>query len=198
MTHLFLRVNKDLFNLGLNPTEILVLAQVMEYDTNTGDCFISDKALAKMLSVSEKTISRTMKALEDKGFITRSTKNIKGGKERHIKSNAGKIDAALTTDKMTIDVITTDKMTVVQQTKCPLYNGQNDLIKDNTIKDKEKDNNSVMFQPAVENITLQSVQKAELEEISPEALLAMGARFEVTEDNLIRILDTGKVFKIKE
>mgnify|MGYP003397227869 CR=1 len=59
----------------------------MEFNTNTGDCFMSDKALATMLNVSDKTISRTIKALEDRGFIKRETKNIKNGKERHIKVN---------------------------------------------------------------------------------------------------------------
>ena len=39
MTNIFLEVNKDLFKLGLNPAEILLLAQVMEYERNTGDFF---------------------------------------------------------------------------------------------------------------------------------------------------------------
>lgn len=198
MTHLFLKVNKDLFKLGLNPTEILVLAQVMEFNTNTGDCFMSDKAFAEMLNVSEKTISRTMKALEDKGLIKRETKNIRNGKERHIKSNIQKLEEQIAMDKLSVVESTTDKMTVVQRTNCPLRNGQNDLIKDNSIEKKEKDNNSVMFHPTDESITLQSSQKAELKEISPEALLAMGAKFEVTEDNLIRITDTGVIFRVKE
>lgn len=142
MTNTHLQVNKDLFNLGLNPTEIIILAQVMEWKRTTGDCFESDKSLAGKLSVSEKTISRAMKELEDRGFIIRETKNIKGGRVRHITPNIKKIDEALTT---------TDKMTVVgdsQQTNCPLstdnltvVNGQNDFIKEN-IKEKRKDNSS--------------------------------------------------------
>lgn len=135
MTNLFLKVNKDLFKLGLNPTEILILAQIMEFNTNTGDCFISDKVLAENFGVSEKTISRSIKALEDKGLIKRDTKAVKGGKSRHITVNAAKIEEQLTTDKMSIDnnnngqivPYTTDKMSIVK--------GQNDLIKDN-IKDK--------------------------------------------------------------
>jgi hypothetical protein len=31
MNNVFLKVNKDLFKLKLNPTEILLLAQIMEY-----------------------------------------------------------------------------------------------------------------------------------------------------------------------
>lgn len=84
MSNGFLKVDKDLFKLGLNPTEILVFAQVIEYNRTTGDCFMSDDAFAQMLSVSSKTISRALGVLEDKGLIKRETKNVKGGKERHI------------------------------------------------------------------------------------------------------------------
>ena len=143
MTNLFLKVNKDLFKLKLNPTEILILAQIMEFNTNTGSCFISDKVLAESFGVSEKTISRTIKALEDKGFITRETRNVKGGKERHMIANLKKIEAALTKDNLSVvdskninkghnDCCTRDNLSVDK--------GQNDLIKDN-IKDKSlKDN----------------------------------------------------------
>lgn len=135
MTNTFLKVNKDFFKLELNPTEILLLAQIMEFNTNTGDCFMTDKAFAELFNVSEKTISRGLKTLEDKGFITRATKNIKGGKERHILINIKNINSKLTTDNLTVDEdlqaskspLTTDNLTV--------DNGQNDLI-----KDKLKDN----------------------------------------------------------
>lgn len=133
----FLQVNKDLFNKGLNPIELLVISQIMEFNRTTGDCFISDKQLAEQFGVSDKTISRALSHLEELGYILRETKNIKGGKERHIR----------TMDKMTLvnddKNSTTDKMSFVQQTNCPLYNGQNDLIKDNSLKDNSlKDNSS--------------------------------------------------------
>ena len=114
----FLKVNKDLFSLGLNPTEILVYAQVAEFNRNTGDCFISDKAMAENFGVSDKTISRALATLEEKGLIRRETKNIKGGKERHI----------FTTDKLSLEDATTDKLS--------FDNGQNDLIKDKGGKNK--------------------------------------------------------------
>ena len=140
MSNMFLKVDKDLFNLGLNPTEILIYAQVAEFNRTTGDCFMSDKAFAEMLGVSDKTVSRALKALEDKSLITRETKNIKGGKTRHIHIN-NRQNVPCETE---ITKTTTDKMSLVQQTNCPLYNGQNDLIKDNIkeniIKEKEKSN----------------------------------------------------------
>lgn len=142
MTNLFLKVNKDFFSLGLNPTEILILAQVMEYGTNTGDCFMSDKAFAELFGVSDKTISRALKTLEDREFIKRETKNIKGGKERHIYVQMNKIEMALTTDNLSV-------VQSPQGTKCPLTTdnlsgdkGQNDLIKDNR-KDNLKDNGEI-------------------------------------------------------
>jgi DNA-binding transcriptional regulator YhcF (GntR family) len=97
----------------------------MEYNRTTGDFFMSDKALAELFGVSDKTISRAFTALEDKGFITRTTKNVKAGKERHVSVNIEAIDKALPTDNLS----------VVQQTICPLSNGQNDFI-----KEKEKEN----------------------------------------------------------
>lgn len=148
MTNVFLKVNKDLFKLGLSPIEILLISQVMEFDTNTGDCYKSDKALAADFGVSEKTISRALSALEARGFIKRETKNIQKGRERHMKVCLENIEAKLkeiAKDKMTVGNetknLTTDKMTVPQQTNCLFHNGQNDLIKDKSEEDNSiKDN----------------------------------------------------------
>lgn len=135
MSNSFLKIDKDLFKLKLNPTEILVLSQIMEFQRTTGDCFISDKVMANSFGVSESTISRALKNLENKEFVERKTKNIKGGKERHLSHNLNKINEALTTVKLTVDnqqneVCTTSKLTVDNQ--------QNDLIKEN-IEDNPKD-----------------------------------------------------------
>ena len=74
----------------------------MEFQTNTGDCFISDKVLAENFGVSESTISRSLKALEAKGLITRSTKNTNSGKERHLVVNLEEIEKQLATSKMPV------------------------------------------------------------------------------------------------
>lgn len=153
MTNYFLEVNKDFFNLGLNPTEILVLAQIAEYNRTTKNCFISDKTLAQQFGISDRTISRAIGKLEQEGFIKRETKNIKGGKERHLFIQLDQIEEKLTKDKMTVDGDT-------QPPKCPLTNDnlsldnrQNDLIKEKG-KDKEKDNISEIIQPMVEYISV--------------------------------------------
>jgi predicted transcriptional regulator len=199
MTNKFMKVNKDLFTLGLTPIEILILAQVMEFDTNTGNCFISDKALAEQFGVSEKTISRAMTALEGKGFITRSTKNVKGGRERHIAFNRGNVEKTLTTDKMTVDE-------GLQQTKCPLTTdnltlakGQNDFIKDN-IKDKEKDNMGIdeySLRFATANSSIPTTEPQEYKEVSKREMLALGVPHEVidAEKSLYKILATNKIVK---
>lgn len=191
MTNLFLKVNKDLFNLGLNPTEILVLAQIIEFNTNTGDCFISDKALAQSFGVSEKTISRTIKALEDRGLITRDTKNIKGGKERHIKVNLNKIESCLSMDKLSVDSDIQKSNCLVSMDKLTNVNGQNDLIKDN-IKDKEKDNILESFSA--------SALKASLNYpvVTVKWLMDNHIEYELIQDsrNLIRIKSTGATVKV--
>lgn len=158
MTNVFLKVNKDLFLLGLNPVELLILSQVMEFNANTGDCFISDKTLAAQFGVSESTIKRAIKVLEEKKFITRSTKNVKGGKERHMIANIGKIDAAITSVKMSFD----KEVKASQSSNCSLTSvkmsfdkEQIDTIKDN-LQDKEKDNISELEQPTAV-LTLQEL-----------------------------------------
>ena len=155
MTNLFLKVNKDLFKLGLNPTEILLLAQIMEYNTNTGDFFMSDAALADNFGVSSKTISRSLKTLEESGYICRNTKNTKGGKVRHITVDTLKIEEILkkreeaAQDKKSLDNNTENDIEESQESKSPLAKdkmtfdkGQNDSIKDkgkdNILKEKDQ------------------------------------------------------------
>lgn len=92
---MFLKVDKGLFNLGLNPTQILILAQVIEFQTNTGDCFISDSQLSQQFGVSESTVKREVKKLEDLGYITRYTRNTQTGRERHIKANLESLQGSI-------------------------------------------------------------------------------------------------------
>lgn len=82
---MFLRVDKDLFNKGLSPIEILIIAQIAEFEKNSGDCYMSDKVFSEQFGVSEKTVSRTLASLEERHIIIKSTKNVKGGKERRLK-----------------------------------------------------------------------------------------------------------------
>ena len=179
MTNLFLKVNKDLFKLGLNPTQIFIVAQVMEYNNNTGDCFISDKTLAEMLNVSVSTISREMKKIEELGFISRSTKNIKGGKERHITINIEAIENALTISKMPID------------------NKQNESIKDNSEEDNERENNknTPSSSPSGEESVVPVVEQ--VGEIKAYELSQIDTcNYTYVEDDVIQVLQTGKLLRV--
>lgn len=154
MTNNFLKVNKDFFKLELNPTEILILSQIEEYNRTTKDCFMSDEAFAAQFGVSKSTISREMKILESKGFITRETKNVKGGKERHIHINFNNIESALANVKMTLDGSQQTSNCLLSNVKLPIVNKQNDSIKEN-IKEKRKNNKG-------ESLTAEAVKSSEI------------------------------------
>mgnify|MGYP003504081563 CR=1 FL=1 len=134
MAKRFLQIDKDLFGYGLTPVELLVYAQVSEFNRNTGDCFISDKAMAEAFGVSESTISRAVENLENKGCITKTTKNTDKGKERHMKDNP------IPTIKMTVgEEQPSINLTLGQQSNCLLANKQNDFIKDNSEKENKEE-----------------------------------------------------------
>ena len=143
----FLAINNDFFKLGLNPTQLLLLAKIDELVRNCGDCYMSDKAFADTVGVSESTIKREMKKLDEEfSYITRETKNIKGGKERHIKINYNQIKQKLTSINLTL---VNEDNEVLQGSNCPLTSinltldkGQNDTIKEN-LKEKEKEKGGI-------------------------------------------------------
>lgn len=95
MTELFLKVNKDLYKLKLNANEQLILSYILEFQDKKMPCFISNESFAEYLNTSEKTVSRALKSLEDKGYICRDTKNVKGGKTRNLTVNLGRINIEL-------------------------------------------------------------------------------------------------------
>lgn len=140
MTNLYLQVNKDFFKLGLNPTEMIILAQVMEYGRTTGICYMTNAQFAEMLSISERTVSRTINDLLAAGFI--DVKN-PGSKKRVLEFNAAGVEAKL---RQIVEV----KAATTENSEQPRQNvqvnidnlskkpRQNDPIKEN-IKDKIKE-----------------------------------------------------------
>ena len=135
MTNLFMKVNKDLFKLGLNPVEILLISQVMEFQVNKTECYMTDAQFAENFGVSSKTISRALERLENElHFITRTTKTVASRRMRTITFNQVEIEKKLSNGQ-------NDCLEEVKQTICPsetdkmsISDRQNDLIKDN-IKD---------------------------------------------------------------
>lgn len=203
MTNLFLKVNKDLFKLGLNPTEVIILAQVMEFNTNTGDCYMSNEQFAEMLSISVSTVKRAMDKIENMGFIKRDTKASQKGKERHIKVNLDKVEEALAKSKMNLAEDTNNsaksKMNLPQGSKCPLRKEQNEPIKDNREEDNLKDNMEI------ESSDEDSISKdsPEAEEIKVDGEITLAEyeskkeMCEVIGENLIKT-PIGKILRIKE
>ena len=153
MTDKFLKLNKDLYKLKLDADQQYILAYVMEFDRNKQQCYMSDESFAMCLNTSTKTVSRKIKILTDKGYITKETTNTQNGKLRYLKPVLNKIENDIKDYESS------------QGTKCPLEineeirkgqnvhcgkdnlsicKGQNDLIKDN-LKDNKKDNISEPF-----------------------------------------------------
>lgn len=95
MGKVFLKVDKELFGIGLSPLGILIVSQIIEFEANTGDCFISDKTIAQNFCVSESTAKREIKKLEEMGLLVRETHNVRGGKERHMSINLQKLDSLI-------------------------------------------------------------------------------------------------------
>lgn len=153
MTIEFLQINKDLYKLKLDADQQYILAYVMEFHRNNRQCYMSDESFSIYLNTSTKTVSRKIKSLVDKGYITKETSNTQNGKIRYLKPVLNKIENDIKAYNNS------------QGTKCPLEineeirkgqnvccgkdnlstrKGQNDLIKDN-LKDNRKDNISEPF-----------------------------------------------------
>lgn len=78
-----LLISTELFGSGLNPTEVLVLALIVEDQINTGVCVKSNRDFADIINVSESTIRRVIKKLETAGIIISN-----GNKNRHLRQAA--------------------------------------------------------------------------------------------------------------
>lgn len=205
----YLAVETYLFQMKLNPTEILIMAKVAELNRNCEKCFISDETLAENYGVSKSTISRAIKRLsEECGFLIKETKNVKGGKERVLSLNDKKIKEYLSNVNLSVDgeekqdsqqancLLTTSKM--------PIDKKQNELIKEN-IKENLKDNIGEIEKPTALSISLREnkeeekpVEKKQQDylKISKRELDAMGARYELVVGNLGYIIDTGRKIEL--
>jgi DNA-binding Lrp family transcriptional regulator len=78
MTNNFLAINKDYFRIGLKSIDILIIAQVEEFQRNKCECYITNKQLSEMFGESESTIKRTIDKLEDMQILKRKTSFVEG------------------------------------------------------------------------------------------------------------------------
>ena len=72
----FLKVDKKYFNNNLKPLEILIVAQVEEFNRNNRACYLTNKQFAEMFCVGTATVARTIDSLVELGYLKRCTQLI--------------------------------------------------------------------------------------------------------------------------
>ena len=72
----FLKVDKKYFNNKLKPLEILIVAQVEEFNQNGRKCYLTNQQFAEMFSVGTATVARTIDSLVNSGYLIRNTQVI--------------------------------------------------------------------------------------------------------------------------
>lgn len=78
MENTFLAINKKYFGMGLKSIDILIVAQIEEFQRNGCDCYVTNKQFADMFGESERTINRVIAKLEELNVIKRKTTFIDG------------------------------------------------------------------------------------------------------------------------
>ena len=90
----FLQVDKDLLGKGLKSIDVLILAQVKEFERNKCECYLTNEQFAEMFGESVSTIKRSLDKLEKDKLIKRDTKYVDGNgranRQRVIKSGKSK------------------------------------------------------------------------------------------------------------
>ena len=77
MDNNFLAINKDYLNYDLKSIDILIIAQIEEFDRNKKFCHLSNQQFAEMFGESKSTVKRTIDKLEKLNIIKRQTTFIK-------------------------------------------------------------------------------------------------------------------------
>ena len=67
----FLAVNKQYFDLGLKSLDVLILAQINEFNRNDCECYVTNQQLSDLFNESVRTIARVLDRLEGLNFIKR-------------------------------------------------------------------------------------------------------------------------------
>jgi DNA-binding Lrp family transcriptional regulator len=138
MDNKFLAINKNYFDIGLKSVDILIIAQIEEFQRNHRECYITNKQFSEISGESEDTIKRSLRKLEKMNVIKRNTTFIEGnGKANRRRTltlnNPGEWKDHIAPTKMDSAEVDDGRC------KKDKWKVQNAPIKDN-IKDKEKDN----------------------------------------------------------
>lgn len=68
----FFTLPNEVFNLMLTPSELAVLSFLSRCSDNTGVCFPSVHTIAVSCSMSDNTVRKSIRKLEDRGIISKS------------------------------------------------------------------------------------------------------------------------------
>lgn len=137
----FLMVYKEYFDdKELKPEDMLILAQINEFNRNGCDCFMTNKQFSEMCHVSEKSIERAINRLEKLGYIIRKTKTVKGfgniGRQRtlsiKISDNKDTVNESVPSQEDTAN------LSGRYRQNQPTGYRQNGAIKDNRKENKKK------------------------------------------------------------
>lgn len=154
----YLKVEKSLYGLGFSPVELLIISQILEYQTKNMDCFISDEAMANNFGVSSSTISRAVGKLKREEFIETNTKYVQKGRIRYLTVNLNKLHNKQNDVCKDNNNSTNSNLPIAEKSNCLFRNKQNESVKD---KYENKNNKK-------ENCELNPIEKKENGFISPE------------------------------
>lgn len=160
MDNNFLAINKDYLNYDLKSIDILIIAQIEEFDRNKNFCHLSNQQFAEMFGESKSTVKRTIDKLEKLNIIERQTTFIKnngrGNKQRILSLNnrsKWKVQNESTIHNGKSIMNPPSKMEGSNvdngRFKNAQWKVQNDPIKDNIKDNIYKDNGSCLYDDVV-------------------------------------------------
>lgn len=164
----FLAVDKNLLGKGLQPIDILILAQIQEFE-RSNECYVTNQQFAEWFGVSTKTIERALDRLEELKYISRDTKTIGDNGQ---KSKQRKLKTEKATDILTLPSEKQPSFCPEATVKMSESNRQNDAIKEN-LKDNLKEN--LLRENA------NAKRKRELEDLTDEELDNLLKRYRAKE-----------------
>ena len=78
MDNCFLAINKEYFGKGLKSIDILILAQIEEFQRNKRECYVTNKQFSEMFGESESTVKRSLSRLIEEKCIIKETHTVIG------------------------------------------------------------------------------------------------------------------------
>ena len=142
MENKFLAINKKYFNREFKSIELLIIAQIEEFERNNCECYITNEQLSDMLGESISTIKRALSNLETKGIIKRKTSTVSnnGQKSKQRILSISKVQNEPNLNQNDVKKSNKQGSNVEQaRFKNEKSKVHNDLIKENK-KEKKKDN----------------------------------------------------------